>query len=215
MPWSLVEAYVAELDDALRGPRGVKADIVAEALDGLIEATDAYRESGLDEDRAQRRAIADFGAVPRIAPGYQVELGLSQSRRTGVLVSATIAAQPVVWHTLQHLTGDRGEASSAYLAVDMVVRCTGIATIVSGLLTVVTLGIGTRYLRPRPALTRATGIFAFVVCGVFAVLGLLLTILSPGNDSVLAWSGLPTTTLLLGLPLIGVGVAARKCLATA
>jgi hypothetical protein len=215
MPWSLVEAYATELDDTLRGPRGVKADIVAEALDGLLDAAEAYRNSGLDEDGAQRRAIADFGAVPEIAPGYQVELGACQGRRTAVLISVTLAAQPVVWGMLHLLTGDRGEESSAYRAVDSVVRWTGIATIAAGLLTVAALGIGTRYLRPRPALTRAIGVFAFVVCGVFAVLGLLLTILSPGNGSLLAWSGLPTTTALLGLPLIGIGVAARKCLATA
>jgi hypothetical protein len=212
---SLIEAYAAELDSALRGPRGVKADIVAEALDGLLEATEAYRESGLDEDGAQRRAIADFGAVPQIAPGFQVELGLSQGRRTGLLISVAMAAQPVVWHGLQHLTGVRGEASSAYLTASMVVRCAGIATIVGGLVVVLALGIGTRYLRPRPLLTRVTGIFAYVVCGVFGVLGVLLTVVSPGNGSLLAWSGLPCTMALLGLPLIGIGVAARECLATA
>jgi hypothetical protein len=210
---SLIEAYVAELDSTLRGPRSVKADIVAEALDGLLEATEAYRDSGLDEHGAQQRAIADFGPVPQIAPGFQVELGLSQGRRTGLLISVAMAAQPVAWHGLQHLMGARGEASSTYLAVSMVVRYVGIATIVGGLLTVLALGIGTRYLRPRPLLTRATGIFAFAVCGVFAVLGVLLTVVSQG--SLLAWSGLPCTMALLGLPLIGIGVAARECLATA
>jgi hypothetical protein len=97
----------------------------------------------------------------------------------------------------------------------MVVRWAGVAAILGGLLTVLALGIGTRYLRPTPLLTRATGIFAFAVCGVFAVLGLLLTIVSPGNGSLLAWSGLPSTMVLLGLPLIGIGVAGRECLATA
>jgi hypothetical protein len=212
---SLIETYVAELDSTLRGPRGVKADIVAEALDGLLEATEAYRDSGLDEDGAQQRAIADFGTVPQIAPGFQVELGLSQGRRTGLLISVAMAAQPVAWHGLQHLMGAQGEASPAYLAVSMVVRYTGIAALVGGLLTALALGIGTRYLRPRSLLTRATGIFAFVVCGVFAVLGVLLTVVSPGTGSLLAWSGLPCTMALLGLPLIGIGVAARECLAAA
>jgi hypothetical protein len=39
----------------LRGPRRVKADMLAEVRDGLIDATEAYRDSGLDEDGAQRQ----------------------------------------------------------------------------------------------------------------------------------------------------------------
>jgi hypothetical protein len=211
----MIEAFVAELDDTLRGPRSVKADMLAEVRDGLLDATEAYKDSGLDEDVAQRQAVADFGAVPEVAADYQVELGLSQGRRTGLLISVVLAAQPVAWHLLLRLVGQQGESTTTYLTVNAIVRWTGVAAMVGGLLTVIALGIGTRYLGSRALLTRATGIFAFVVCGVFASLGLLLTVVSPATGSLLAWSGLPSTLVLLGLPLIGIGVAARECMATA
>jgi hypothetical protein len=212
---SMIEAYVAELDHALRGPRRVKADMLAEARDGLLDATEAYRDSGLDEDGAQRRAIADFGRIPEVAPDFQAELGLSQGRRTAVLISLVLLVQPVVWRPVLHLIGNRdGAATPTFEMVNDLVQWTGIAAIGGGLLTVTALGIGTRYLGSR-FLTRATGIFAFVVCGVFALLGLWLTMVSPATGSLLALSGLPSTMVLLGLPLGGVAVAARRCLAAA
>jgi hypothetical protein len=212
---SKIEAFVAELDDKLRGPRSVKADMLAEVRDGLLDATEAYKHSGLDEDGAQRQAVADFGAVPEVAADYQVELGLSQARRTGVLISVALAAQPVAWHLLWHLVGRQGDSTTTYLTVNAIVRWAGTAAIAGGLLTVIALGVGTRYLGSRALLTRATGIFAFAVCGVFASLGLLLTAVSPATGPLLAWSGLPSTLVLLGLPLVGIGVAARECMATA
>jgi hypothetical protein len=210
----LIEAYVAELGGALRGPRGAKADMLAEARDGLLDATEAYRDSGFDEDGAQRRAIADFGPIPEVAPDFQVELGLSQGRRTGILITLVLAVQPVVWRPVLHVIGNRDGASTpTFEMVNHLVQWTGIAAIGGGLLSVVALGIGTRYLGSRPLLTRATGIFAFVVCGVFALLGLWLTMVSPATGSLLALSGLPSTMVLLGLPLAGVAAAARQCLA--
>jgi hypothetical protein len=212
----MIEAYVAELGGVLRGPRSVKADMLAEVRDGLLDATEAYRESGLDEDGAQRRAIADFGSVPEVAPDFQVELGLSQARRTAILISIVLATQPVVWRLAMYLIGSRGGVSTpTYEMVDDLVRWAGIAAIGGGLLSVTALGVGTRYLGSRRLLTRATGIFAFAVCGVFAPLGLWLTMVSPATGSLLALSGLPSTMVLLGLPLAGVGVAARQCLAAA
>ena len=212
---SLIEGYVAEMAGALRGPRAVKADMLAEARDGLRDATTAYQKSGLDEPDAQRRAIADFGAVPEVVPDYQVELGVSQARRTAVLIVVALAAQPVAWHVLTRLFGDHGAPGRAYLIVDEIVRWAGGSAIGCALLAFVALGAGTRYLGTRPIFTRAIGIFAFIVCVVFALLGVLLTIFSPAADSLLALPGIPSTTALLGLPLMGVGAAAWKCLTAA
>src|SRR4051812_33311603 len=102
---SLIEAYVAELAEALRGPRAVKADMLAEARDGLIDATEALRGSGWDAAAAERRAVADFGPVARVAPDYQLQLGLSQGRRTALLLCLTLGAQPVLWRVLLPLAG--------------------------------------------------------------------------------------------------------------
>lgn len=214
-PVQQIDAYVAELGRALRGPRRLKADLLAEARDGLIDAAEARQGSGFDADDAQRLAIADFGTVAEVAGDYQSELGLSQGRRTGLLICLAMAAQPVAWDIWRHFTGGPGIAGPAYPMIDDWVRWSGMASIAGGLLTVAALGIGTRYLRsPRP-LIRAAGIFGFAVVTVVALLGALLTAVSPATGPLLGWSGLPSTVLLLGLPLAVVAVAARRCLAAA
>jgi hypothetical protein len=210
-----IEAYVAELGRALRGPRGLKADLLAEARDGLVDAAEAHQESGLDADDAQRLAISDFGTVAEVSGDYQAELGLSQGRRTGVLICLAMVAQPVAWDVWRLFSGGQGIAGPAYPVIDQWVRWTGAASIAGGLLIVVALGAGTRYLRsPRP-LIRAAGIFGFAVVAVVALLGVLLTAVNPATGPLLGWSGLPSTLLLLGLPLSVVAVAARRCLAAA
>ncbi|WP_181774259.1 permease prefix domain 1-containing protein [Amycolatopsis pittospori] len=78
---SAIETYIAELDRRLSGSAGAKADLLTEARDGLHDAADAYREGGVDEAEAERRAVADFGPVDVIAPAYQAELGLRRDIR--------------------------------------------------------------------------------------------------------------------------------------
>jgi hypothetical protein len=213
---SVIEAYVDELGGVLRGPRDVKADMLAEARDGLADASEAYQRSGLDEIGAQRRAIADFGAIHDIAADYQAQLGLSQGRRTGALICVVLLSQPLAWHLLLPLVGVHHTGSGpTYDVVYTIMRWAGGSAIAIGLLSVIALGAGTRYLGTRRSLTRGTAVFAFVVCAVFAVLGLLQTLLGAATSSVLGWSGLPTTMVVLGLPLVRVGAAARRCLAAA
>src|SRR4051812_26337431 len=73
----VIETYVAELGRTLRGPRRAKADLLAEARDSLVDAAGARERVGLPREEAEREAVAEFGAVPDIAPGYQTELGLA------------------------------------------------------------------------------------------------------------------------------------------
>ena len=210
---SLIEAYVRELDGALRGPRGLKADMVAEARDGLLDASEAYERGGLDADGAQRRAIADFGAVAVIAPDYQTQLGLSQGRRTALLTCVSLAAQPLLWRVLLPLLGHpEGSGSTAYTVVNHLIEGVGALSIASGLLLVLALGPGTRYLRAPGRLIRGVGLFALVVCAVFVVLGTLMSAFGSGGSS---WNGVPTLALLLYVPLMHVAFAARRCLLAA
>ncbi|MET8977016.1 permease prefix domain 1-containing protein [Streptomyces sp. NPDC004539] len=210
----MIEQYVAELDRALRGPRAVKADMLAEARDGLTDAAEAYEESGLDRASAERCAVADFGAVERIAPEFQAELALAQGRRTALLICGVLLAQPVVWWLLS-LAGQnaKGGAGGVYGTADAVVGWAGGGAIVLALTIVVATGL--RGLSAYRRLVRAAGFFAFAVCGVFAVLGGLLTVYNPAAHSLLGPAGLPTTALLLGVPLAAVAVAGRRCLTAA
>ncbi|WBB81486.1 permease prefix domain 1-containing protein [Micromonospora sp. WMMD882] len=207
---NMIEAYVAELGGALRGPRASKADLLAEARDGLIDAADAYEDAGLDRPDAERRAVAEFGAVPDIVPDYQTELGLAQGRRTALLIFFVLAAQPVLWRATRRLAGGAGFDSPGYLLVEDVVSWMGAATVCAAILVVAAAGYGVRYLGARRRLARVTGVFALTVCVVFSVLGVLLTALTP--NALMSVAGLPSALVFLGIPLAGIGVSGRNCL---
>jgi hypothetical protein len=226
MPWpggrclyslvSSIEAYVEELDGALRGPRTVKADMLAEALDGLRDAAEAFRGTGIDAAGAERRAVAEFGPVAEIAPLYQAQLVLSVGRRTAMLVCLLLASQPIIWRVLLPLAGIHTAIDDpAYRVTNNLVQWSGGASIAVGLTIILALGVGTRYVGIRPSLTRLTGVFGLVVCGLFAVLGTVLTLLKTGTGAALDWTGLPTTMVLLGVPLLVIGLKARACLVAA
>lgn len=210
---SLIQAYVTELDDALRGPRGLKSDMLAEAHDGLLDASEAYERGGLDADGAQRRAIADFGPVDAIAPDYQTELGLSQGRRTILLMVLCLAAQPLVWRVALPLAGHPDDSGgTAYDVVNYLVEGLGSISILSGMVLALALGRGTRFLRAPGRLIRVAGVFALAVSAVFVVLGTLMSVFSPDGH---AFGGFPMLTVLLYLPLMHVAFAARRCLLAA
>jgi hypothetical protein len=97
-----LDRYVAALGAALRGPRGAKADLLAEVRHSLLDATEAYQEKGLSRVDAAGRAVAEFGGPAEIAPDYQAELAVAQGRRTALLMlvglAGLAAAAPVLWH---------------------------------------------------------------------------------------------------------------------
>src|SRR4051812_21371549 len=156
--------------------------MVAEARDGLLDASEAYEKAGWDPDRAQRQAIGDFGPVSEIAPDYQVQLGLSQGRRTALLTCAALAAQPIAWRVLLPLIGQEDPPGSpAYEVVNRLVQCVGALAIAGGLVIALALGLGTRYLPEHRHMARVAGMFALAVCAVFAVLGSLMTVLGPAR----------------------------------
>lgn len=210
---SLIEAYVTELGDALRGPRGLKTDMLAEARDGLLDASEAYERGGLDADDAQRRAIADFGPVSVVAPDYQTELGLSQGRKTALLISLCLAAQPLVWRVILPLAGHpEATGGAAHDVVNLLVEGFGSVSIVGGMVLAVFLGRGARRLREPGRLVRGVGVFALAVSVVFVVLGTLLSVLSPDGH---VYGGIPLVAVLLYVPLMHVAFAARRCLQAA
>ncbi|GIH23767.1 hypothetical protein Aph01nite_20770 [Acrocarpospora phusangensis] len=98
-----VDAYVARLGRALRGPGRLKRDMLAEARDSLLDAAEAYRADGLDRDRAERLAIEDFGPVDVIAPGYQEELTAGQGRRTAAVLFVTVPFTALMWSAIWHI----------------------------------------------------------------------------------------------------------------
>lgn len=214
----VIDAYVAELAGALRGPTRAKVDLLAEARDSLVDSARAYEHHGLDRDTAERQAVEEFGGVQEIAPGYQTELGLAQGRRTALLVFFVLAAQPFGWSATASLVGDASKSSGPlYVLLDALVVWLGTTAIIAALLAALACGVGVRYLGARRWLIQATGVFALAVVGVFGLMGLLLTVLTPVADarSLLTVAGLPWTVTFLGGPLTWIAMSARRCLSAA
>ena len=67
----IIDAYIAELEAALRGPRRARLDLLTETRDSLMDATEAYVHQGMELTAAQRRALRDFGEIDVIAPKYR------------------------------------------------------------------------------------------------------------------------------------------------
>ena len=99
-----IDGYLAELDRVLLGRRGRKADLLAEARDGLRDAADAYREGGWSEDEAQRRAVADFGRVSEIAGDFQAELTVHNGIWTLWMLVLAVPGMQASWELTRLLT---------------------------------------------------------------------------------------------------------------
>jgi hypothetical protein len=100
----LIGSYISELSTALRGPRKVKLDLLAESRDSLADAAEAYERDGVPPPEAERRAVEEFGDLSELVPAYQEELAMAQGRRTALVVLVALALQhtlaEVVWQQL-------------------------------------------------------------------------------------------------------------------
>ncbi|GAA2598889.1 hypothetical protein GCM10010399_31870 [Dactylosporangium fulvum] len=176
-----IDAYVASLRGALRGPRGAKADLVREARDSLFDAAEHYEQDGFDRAEAERLAVDEFGDVHELAPDYQRELALAQARRTALLVALAVAAQTIVseiaWRTAA--TTWSWQPDRFYTILANTVDYASYVVFAGALLAAATCGIGTRFLVVGRPFAHATGIAAITVVGFFLLGGAVLSLLSP------------------------------------
>ncbi|MER5279151.1 hypothetical protein ABT025_25870 [Streptomyces sp. NPDC002809] len=99
-----IEAHLADLTAALQGPARLKARMVAELREGLL---DTARELSPDAEPgrdAARRAICQFGTVAELAPSFQHELTITQARHTARTVILNVPCLLVCW-SLVELSG--------------------------------------------------------------------------------------------------------------
>ncbi|HEY3001297.1 MAG TPA: permease prefix domain 1-containing protein [Kribbellaceae bacterium] len=214
---TVIDAYLAELGTALRGPRRAKADLLAEARDSLADAAEAHEARGMDRVEAERAAVAEFGDLQEVAPGYQSELGLAQARRTGLLVFFLLISQPFVWNVawpaISGRSPDGGEAAA--VALDSALEWVGGLTMVAALLMAAACGIGVRYLGVRRGVTRATGVLVLTASTVIGGAGLLLTAMNADAGTPAAALALAWTTAFVVVPFGYAALSARRCLAAA
>ena len=95
-----IDDFVGALERRLAGPARLKADMLTEARDSLIDAAQAHAAGGMSEHEAQALAVTEFGAPAELAPAYQLELAAGAGRRLALL----IALIPLVASSLATLT---------------------------------------------------------------------------------------------------------------
>ena len=214
-----IERYLTRLGSALRGPRATKRDLLAEARDALVDATEAYTSQGHDREVGERRAVAEFGDLETIASAYQAELGLTQARRTSLLVIIVLLAQPILWGHASLFLGEvewsLDQAHPAYTFLATVIDWLGWGTVLAALVARAAAGVGVRRIGIRREVARATGIIALGAAVVFAPLALALTLLSPNPQELIDAGALVLLTAFVLAPMTAVAVSARSCLAAA
>ncbi|MEU7888926.1 permease prefix domain 1-containing protein [Microbispora bryophytorum] len=185
-----IDEYVASMRHALRGPGGARRDLLTEARDSLLDAAEAYEGEGLPRDEAERLAVADFGTVPEVAPGFQGELTVSQGRRTAALLFLSVPLMAFMWAVIWRIFPESPHVAEIKpvwfgpLARTVDLLQLGVGVI--GGLALLALGRGARLVR-RPALvTRGLGLFVWIQTPLIAVMGLTL---AAGAQGPVGFSG--------------------------
>ena len=205
-----VDAYLTGLSRALPGPRRRKADLLAEARDHLADATEAFEAGGLDRDSAEREAVADFGELGEVVPGYRSELAVSQSRRTAMLLFLVLIMQPIVWQEgVWSWNQDPVEPNALNEFLQSLVRTIGMVTIAGAVLAVIAAGVGMRYPVVREHVSRATALFALASSVVISAIGVGMASTSTHRAALLDYA---IVSGFVVLPLVVVGLQAGRCL---
>ncbi|MEV4020131.1 permease prefix domain 1-containing protein [Nonomuraea angiospora] len=210
-----IDDYVAELDRALAGPQGAKRDLVVEARDSLTDTADALEAEGLERAEAERVAVAEFGEVAEVAPGYQSELTAVAGRRLGFLLFISVPITALMWSVIWRVYPGDDQAWRLAPAwyhpvsrlLDVLQLCVGLY----GGLALFALSRGARWIRRPQLVTRSLGVVVWGMLPVTVTLGMLLTLGANGASHL---DILPTvlanavTSACWGLQLYG----ATRCL---
>lgn len=215
----MIDAYIDELGSGLRGPRRVKSDLLAEARDALLDAVSAYERGGLARQAAEACAVAEFGSVAEIGPQYQVELAFSQGRRTALSIFLILIVQAAAWQMVWPVIRPEPVTDPTLMSAALSGALGSLAgvALVGSLAAMLACGVGVRRLSGACSqVTRATGTFALAVAVSLTALSLALGCAAPRAGSILSLSvGLPWAVAFLLIPMAGVAVLGRRCLAAA
>lgn len=208
---SPVAAYLDELDNALVGPARVRRDLLQEAADHLEDATAAHEARGLPQGEAATRAVAEFGTVSEVAPGFQTTLAIASARRTAWLLFGVLAVQPFLW--------DGGPirfdtvptpGGPVYTTLDTAVEVAGAVAIALAVLLLIATSVGARWFDAARPLAVATAGIAMVAAALMTGIGIALTALGVGPEP----SGWILVTALVVVPMGVITASARRTLAT-
>lgn len=214
---SSVDGFLAALADRLPGPAKLRAAILAELEDGLLQAVEDNQAAGAETDEAVQLALARFGDASTLARSFWPELATARARRVVVALFATAPIVAALWLAAARSrgiarTGGLFDSSSVHSVAALLI----VASVCAGVGTIAATGHGSRWLHPPPG-APLLGAAAMAAVTVLADLGLL---------SMLSWrlAGFPGTAhrLTLAAAILASGTrlvlssrAARSCLAIA
>ncbi|TDC27211.1 permease prefix domain 1-containing protein [Kribbella albertanoniae] len=176
-----VDDYLVGLTKALPGPRRKRADLLAEAHDHLIDATEAFEAEGLDRTAAEQAATADFGELSEVVPAYREELSVAQTRNTAALLLGVMILQPLIWQPGMWMWNqDVSGPTELSILLERLVRWTGGATIAGAVLAVLATSFGQRFAFVRQHGTQLIAMFALISAAVVSLGGVSMTVESGG-----------------------------------
>ncbi|HEY3711193.1 MAG TPA: permease prefix domain 1-containing protein [Amycolatopsis sp.] len=202
----MIDEYLAELDRRLIGCRSTKADLLGEARDGLHDAAEAYRAGGRTADEAERRAVADFGAVAAVAGDYQAELSMHSGVRTLWKLILGVPAMSLGWDFARLLTyGDWTRLSTPspgwYIEITRVSHAAIFTVPLVGLVTLLcTRLLGRRVDSVR--LARICGVLIAVAVGLNLVSISGLLVATGAVDASRLFLSVPCAVLMVGWALL-------------
>lgn len=208
-----LEQYTDRLGHALHGPRGIRTDLLREARDHLVDTTEALEAAGLGRAEAERRAVAEFGAVGVVAPEYQVIISSGQTRRIALALLCVTLAQPLAWSSWaepSRTPADPVHADPVHAGLNQAVEVIGSVTMVVAVLVALLGGAGVRYLGVRIPLVRGACVATLVLSTVIALLA--GTMVVTGADPSPA--GVAYTFGVAILPFGAVAGVSARCLRT-
>ncbi|WP_433256305.1 permease prefix domain 1-containing protein [Streptosporangium sp. CA-135522] len=193
----VIDDYVTGLGRTLKGPRGPRLDMVAEARDSLLDTAEALEDDGLERAEAERAAVEDFGPLGAIAPRYQEELSALAGRRLAALLFISAPLTTLMWSVIWRLfpAGSAYTAGPDWLApVSYVLDVLQVGIGVLGAFAMFALGRGLHRIRRPRLVTRLLALFVWAAMPVTLALCVALMY---GSHGPAGFSGYP----------LGVGVA--------
>ena len=203
----LTAAYLDELGRRLHGPRGLRRDLLAEAADGLADATAARIAAGQPAVHAERAAVDDFGPVAKLAPDYQSLLARRQARRTALFAAVALPAITQGWSLTWDVATWPADTPAWTGLFSKVTDWVGMATAAACVVALVLLSL--RRVRPEH-IGSAIGTIVVVGMAVITVVSVSMTIRNIDEvvqlgSNVTGHLLLTATLLVLGwLPLSGI-----------
>ncbi|MFF7246260.1 hypothetical protein ACFZBU_20385 [Embleya sp. NPDC008237] len=216
-PDAVIVEYLDALAAALIGPRRRRRAILDEALDGLLECSDAHAADGADPGEAARRAVAEWGAAAVVARAYNEAVHRRGIRRLGATALGALPVLAAVW-CLAMLAGPAGPWEQRPPAVNIGLILLGFGCVFATAAALSGLRASSGIRAVAPGAVPPTRETAAAVSGVLLVLATLpAMVVNRGlvAPHSLAWPLIaPAVTVNVGLALY-LGTAWRRLRTTA